>query len=87
MALEKNVSVITISKIDKNYDNILKTLRSFCKTVSQDKYKEYILIYSGKEDISDLLADIKSIKNFRPIYSENSNWSVKRNIGLKKRCR
>lgn len=83
MALEKNVSVITISKIDKNYDNILKTLRSFCKTVSQDKYKEYILIYSGKEDISDLLADIKSIKNFRPIYSENSNWSVKRNIGLK----
>lgn len=81
----KNVSVITITKIEKDFNKLLKTLESFCKTVSKENYREYIVVYSGIENLPELIPQdfFKNINNLRFIYSYISNWSVKRNIGLK----
>lgn len=78
----ENISVITITKIDQSLYNLVKTLKSFSETVSGG-YKEYIVVYAGRSDL-DLQSELKDlrIKNLRFIYSEVSNWSYQRNIGI-----
>lgn len=79
----EDISVITITKIDKSSYNLVKTLKSFSETVSGG-YKEYIVVYAGKSDL-DLQGELKdiNIRNLRFIHSEVSNWSYQRNIGVK----